>query len=86
MVQFVNIREFKTKTEAVLRRLDQSDVILTVRGKPKAVLRKISERDLALEEEFAPKEWKKLQMLAKEPGTVYKTATGMKRHLRRLAR
>jgi prevent-host-death family protein len=48
MVQFVNIREFKTSTEQVLRRLDKGDVILTVRGKPKAVLHKISERDLTL--------------------------------------
>ncbi len=86
MVQFVNIREFKTKTEAVLKRLDRSDVVLTLRGMPKAVLRKISERDLVLEEEFTPREWKKLQTLAKEPGAVYKTATEMKRHLRRLAR
>ena len=46
MVQFVNIREFKTKTEAVLRRLDRSDVVLTVHGKPRALLRKVSERDL----------------------------------------
>ncbi len=46
MVQFVNIREFKTKTEAVIKRLDRSDVILTLRGKPRALLRKISEKDL----------------------------------------
>ncbi len=52
MVQFVNIREFKTKTEAVLRRLDRSDVVLTVRGKPKAVLSKVSEADLSLRKDF----------------------------------
>ena len=86
MVQFVNIREFKTQTEAVLKRLDRSDVILTVRGRPKAVIHKISERDLALEEEFTPQEWDKLQLLAKEPSAVYKTAAEAKRHLRRLGR
>ncbi len=85
MVQFVNLREFKNNSEEVLRRLSRGDVILTVRGKPKAVLHKVSERDLALEEEFTPKEWEKLQLLAKEPGTVYKTAAEAKRHLRRLA-
>ena len=86
MVQFVNIREFKTQTEAVLKRLDRSDVILTVRGRPKAVIHKISERDLALEEEFTPQEWDKLQLLSKEPSAVYKTAAEAKRHLRRLGR
>lgn len=50
MVQFVNIREFKTKTQAILRRLKKSDVILlTVRGRPRAILRKISEQDLVVE-------------------------------------
>lgn len=53
MVQFVNIREFKTKTEAVLKRLNRSDVVLTVRGKPKAVLSKVSESDLSVEKNFA---------------------------------
>lgn len=52
MVQFVNIREFKTKTEAVMKRLDRSDVVLTVRGKPKAVLSKVSEADLSLRKDF----------------------------------
>ena len=52
MVQFVNIREFKTKTEAVLRRLDRNDVVLTIRGKPKAVLSKVSEADLSLRKDF----------------------------------
>ena len=84
MVQFVNIREFKTKTEAVLRRLDQSDVILTVRGKPKAVLHKVSEGDFSLKEQFAPAELIKLEHLAAEPGAVYKTARKAKRHLKRL--
>ncbi len=53
MVQFVNIREFKTHTEAILRRLSRSDVILTVRGKPKAALRRISEDDLSLQKDFS---------------------------------
>jgi prevent-host-death family protein len=52
MVQFVNIREFKTKTEAVMKRLERSDVVLTVRGKPKAVLSKVSEADLSLRKDF----------------------------------
>ncbi len=86
MVQFVNIREFKTKTEAVLRRLERSDVVLTVRGKPKALLHKISERDISLEEEFTPQEWGKLEQLAKEPSKIYKTAAEAKRHLDRLVR
>lgn len=73
MVQFVNIREFKTHTETVLRRLNRSDVVLTVRGRPKAALRKVTERDLSLEEEFTPEEWNKLERLAKEPGKAYKT-------------
>ena len=84
MVQFVNIREFKTKTEAVIRRLDRSDVILTIRGKPKAVLHKISESDLSLREEFTPGEWDKLEKLAKEPGRVYKTGDGFLKALKRL--
>ncbi len=84
MVQFVNIREFKTKTEAVLRRLQRSDVILTIRGKPQAVLHKITERDLALEEEFTPEEWNKLERLAKEPGRVYKTGAAFLKSLKRL--
>ena len=84
MVQFVNIREFKTNTDTVLRRLDRSDVILTVRGKPKAVLHRISERDLSLSEEFTPEEWRNLEKLAKEPGKTYKTADEAKQHLTRL--
>lgn len=84
MVQFVNIREFKTKTEAVLRRLDRSDVVLTVRGKPKAVLHKISENDLSLSEEFTPEEYDKLERLAKEPGKIYKTGTEFLKDLKRL--
>ena len=86
MVQFVNIREFKTKTEAVLRRLDRSDVVLTVRGKPKAVLHKVSEGDFRLKEQFTPAELVKLEHLAAEPGSVYKTASEAKRHLKRLVR
>ena len=84
MVQFVNIREFKTNTEAVIRRLDRSDVILTIRGKPKAVIHKISERNLALEEEFTSEELDKLERLAKEPGRVYKTGAEFLKALKRL--
>lgn len=83
MVQFVNIREFKTKTEGVLRRLDRSDVILTIRGRPKAVLHKISEKDLTLEEEFTPEEWDKLERLARQPGKVYKSGAEFLRALKR---
>ena len=86
MVQFVNIREFKTKTEMVMKRLDRSDVILTVRGKPKALLHKISENDLSLQEEFTPYELDRIEQLAREPGVVYKTSIEAKRHLRRLSR
>ncbi len=85
MVQFVNIREFKTHTEEILRRLSRSDVILTVRGKPKAALRRISENDLSVES-FTEREWEKLGQFAREPGAVYKTAAEAKRHLRRLSR
>ena len=86
MVQFVNIREFKMKTDTVLRRLDRSDVVLTVRGRPKALLHKISEEDLSVQEEFTPEEWNKLEKLAKEPGKIYKTTDAAKRHLARLNR
>ncbi len=85
MVQFVNIREFKASTEEVLRRLDRSDVILTVRGKPRAVIHKISERDLTLREVFMDQELDRLEQLGREPGAVYKTASLAKQHLRRLS-
>lgn len=49
MLQFVNIREFKTKTVQILRRLERNDIVLTVRGKPRALLRRISEKDLRLD-------------------------------------
>ncbi len=84
MVQFVNIREFKTHTESVLKRLERSEVILTVRGRPTAALRRISERDLALEEGFTPEEWSKLEKLAKEPGKVYKTGAEFLKALKKL--
>ena len=84
MVQFVNIREFKTKTEAVLRRLNQSDVILTVRGKPKAVLHKIAEKNLSLEEEFTSGELDKLERLARQPGKVYKSGSEFLKSLKQL--
>ena len=86
MVQFVNIREFKTRTEAILRRLKRNDVVLTVRGRPKAVLHRVSEGDFTLTGEFAPAELVKLEHLAREPGAVYKTAREAKRHLKRLIR
>ncbi len=85
MVQFVNIREFKTHTEDVLRKLQRSDVVLTVRGKPKAVLHKISEADLSLEAPYTDEELGKLELLAKEPGAVCKTAAAAKQHLARLS-
>lgn len=84
MVQFVNIREFKTHTEEILRRLDRNEVILTVRGKPKAVLHKVSEKDLSLNEEFTQEEWDKLEKLAKEPGRSYKTGAAFLKALKRL--
>lgn len=84
MVQFVNIREFKTHTEAILRRLDRNQVILTVRGKPKAVLHKVSEKDLSLNEEFTSEEWDKLEHLAKEPGKMYKSGKEFLKALKRL--
>ncbi|MBI3312135.1 MAG: type II toxin-antitoxin system Phd/YefM family antitoxin [Candidatus Omnitrophica bacterium] len=85
MVQFVNIREFKTKTDSILRRLDRSDVILTVRGKPKAVLHRVSENDLAWrEEKFTSEELDKLEKLAKEPGKVYKTGASFLKALKQL--
>lgn len=83
MVQFVNIREFKTKTESVFRRLQQGDVILTVRGKPAAQLHKITERDLSLNEEFTEEEWAKLRLLAKDRGTVYKSGAAFLKALKR---
>ena len=86
MVQFVNIREFKTQTEAVLRRLDRSDVVLTIRGKPKVVLHKVSEGDFSLREEFASAELDQIERLAKGPGKSYKTVREAKRHLDRLVR
>lgn len=84
MVQFVNIREFKTHTEAILRRLERSEIVLTVRGRPKAALRKVTERDLSLEEEFTPEEWDKLERLAKEPGKAYRTGAKFLKALKRL--
>ena len=84
MVQFVNIREFKLNTDAILRRLGRNEVILTVRGKPKAVLHKVSERDLSLGEGFTSEELDKLEKLAKEPGKVYKTGASFLKALKRL--
>lgn len=84
MVQFVNIREFKTNTESVLKRLERNDIVLTVRGKPEALLRKICEKDLSLKEEFTSEEWEKLEELARGPGRVYKTGAGFLKSLRKL--
>ncbi len=86
MVQFVNVREFKTKTEAIFRRLQHGDVVLTTHGKPRALLHKVSERDLSLTTEYTPAELDRLEEIVKEPAAVYKTASGAKRHLRRLMR
>lgn len=84
MVQFVNIREFKTNTESVLKQLERSDIVLTVRGKPEALLRKISEKDLSLKEEFTSEEWEKLEKLARGPGKVYRTGASFLKSLRKL--
>lgn len=83
MVRFVNIREFKTNTESVLKQLGQTDIVLTVRGKPEALLHKISERDLSLKEEFTSEEWNKLEKLAKGPGKVYSTGAEFLKSLRK---
>ena len=69
MVQFVNLRELKTKAGQVLRRLNHGDLVLTVRGKPKVLLHKISERDLSLNEEFTSSELDKLERLSNKPGS-----------------
>jgi len=84
MVQFINIREFKTNTEAVLERLQRSDIVLTLHGKPKALLHRISEGDLSLAEEFSSEEWDKLDRLAKGPGKTSKTAAEFLKALKRL--
>jgi len=84
MVQFVNIREFKTNTEAVLKRLVRSDIVLTVRGKPTALLHGISESDLSLKEEFSPEEWNRLEALAKGPGKVYRSGAQFLKSLKKL--
>ncbi len=47
MVQFVNIRKFKSQLSEVIRRSRrQGDVVVTSRGRPTAVLHAISEEDL----------------------------------------
>lgn len=84
MVQFVNLREFKSNTEAVLERLERSDIVLTLHGKPKALLHRISEGDLSLSEEFSREEWDKLERLAKGPGKSYKTGAEFLKALKRL--
>ncbi len=84
MVQFVNIREFKTKTDAVLRRLQRSDVILTVRGEPKALLHRISGRNLSCDEDFTSTEWNALERLARAPGRTYRTGAQFLKALKRL--
>lgn len=84
MIQFVNIREFKTNTEAVLKQLERNDIVLTVRGKPEALLHKISETDLSVKEDFSSEEWEKLEKLAKGPGKVYKTSASFLKSLKKL--
>ena len=84
MVQFVNLREFKTKAGQVLRRLDRGDIVLTVRGRPKAVLHKISDRDLSLNEEFTSAELDKLERLAKDPdGKTFSSAEALLKDLKK---
>lgn len=85
MVQFVNVREFKTKTEAVFRKLQRGDIVLTTHGKPRAKLQKITERDLSFNEEFTEEEWAKLQLLAKNRGTVYKSGAEAIQHMKNLS-
>lgn len=46
MVKFVNIRELKNRTSAVVRRAGKGDVIVTSRGKPKVVLHAVTEDEL----------------------------------------
>lgn len=46
MVQFVNLRELKIDTSAVIRRSRRGDVVVTIRGKPQAIIHAVDESDL----------------------------------------
>lgn len=46
MVQFVNIREMKSRLSEVIRRSRKGDVVVTSRGKPQAILHAISGEEL----------------------------------------
>lgn len=46
MVQFVNLRELKISTSAVIRRSRRGDVVVTLRGRPQAIIHAVSEDDL----------------------------------------
>ncbi|MBI3011038.1 MAG: type II toxin-antitoxin system Phd/YefM family antitoxin [Candidatus Omnitrophica bacterium] len=46
MVHFVNVRELKNQTSAVIRLSRKGDIVVTSRGKPAAVLHSVSEEDL----------------------------------------
>ena len=46
MVHFVNVRELKNQTSAVIRLSRKGDVVVTARGKPTAVLHALREEDL----------------------------------------
>ena len=46
-MKFVNVRELKNRTSAVLTMVDKGeDVIVTSRGKPRAVIRHLSEEEI----------------------------------------
>jgi prevent-host-death family protein len=46
MIRFVNVRELKNRTSAVLRKSRQGDVVVTSRGKPAVVVHAITEASL----------------------------------------
>lgn len=46
MVQFVNIRQMKSRLSEMVRRSREGDIVVTSRGRPAAVLHAVSEEDL----------------------------------------
>ena len=46
MVQFANIRQFKSHLSEIIRQSRKGDIVVTSRGRPKAVLHAITEEDL----------------------------------------
>jgi len=46
VIQFVNIRELKSRASAVLRASRNGDIVVTSRGKPQAILHAVTEGDL----------------------------------------